>query len=189
MMMAVKRVVWCVACALLMVACGKMQQPKHNKNTDETVDIEAEYELAAEDQEPPVVHELTTRQREAIEAENVVREVIKADTNSWVAHEFNWWYRYIARGETHREDLPYSATIADGTVIHEQVYTLSGQLLWDAIRQCRYDEPFAYERMIPYLVEGDTLLMIIPWYMAYDDKGNDYIPPKTNIRVILTIQK
>lgn len=172
---------------LLFTSCGKIRNANRHENADDSVDIEAAYELIAED-EPPVVRDLTKRQKEAIQAENEVMEAVRADTNAWVAHEFNWWYRYTSKGETHREDLPFSATIADGTVIHEHICTLDGQLLLDAVRPCERDEVFVYERMVPYLVKGDTLLMIVPWYMAFDDKGTEYVPPKTNVRITLTIE-
>lgn len=180
-------VITAVMAVLLLTACGRMHRTAGHKNTGDTVDIEAAYQLAAED-EPPVVRDLTRRQKEAIQAENEVMDAIKADTGVWVAHEFNWWYRYTSKGDTHREDLPFSATIADGTVLHEQICTLDGQLLLDAVRPCEDEEPFVYERMVPYLVKGDTLLMIVPWYMAFDDKGTEYVPPKTNVRITLTVE-
>ena len=172
---------------VLLAACSKQRNTRHEK-ADDIKDVEIAYELAAESSERDVVRELTTRQMEAMQAENEVLAVVKADTNVWVAHEFSWWYRYISRGETHREDLPFSASIAEGTVIHERVYTLEGRLLLDAVRPCNDNEPFAYERMIPYLVKGDTLEMVVPWYIAYENKGNEYIPPKTNIRVLMTVE-
>lgn len=183
-----KRLLACgLIAGMLLTGCSRQHHARHEK-ADETDDIEAAYELAAESRERAVIRDVTTRQKEAMQAENEVLEAVKADTNVWVAHEFNWWYRYISRGETHREDLPFSATIADGTVIHEQIYTLDGRLLLDAVRPCNDKEPLAYERMIPYLVKGDTLVMIVPWYIAYDDKGNEYVPPKTNIRVLMTVE-
>ena len=173
---------------LLLTACGRTHHTARHENAGDTVDIEAEYELAAEDPESPIVRELSQRQKEAFRAENEVMAAVKADTNVWVAHEFNWWYRYTSKGDNHREDLPFTATIAEGVVIHEHICTLDGQLLLDAIRPCKDEEIFVYERMIPYLVKGDTLLMIVPWYMAFDDKGNEYVPPKTNVRITLTIE-
>lgn len=155
-----------------------------------------------------VVTDILAYRQKTFAAENAVLAFIKADNRSWVQHEFGWWYYYTHKGPTHSEDATMPSAMDSCCIIHETVYlldssligspdnSLNGTMLQDAVREYVYrddagegadSEPFTYTIMLSELVPQDTILLIIPWYLAYGEKGTDNIPPCTNICVRLTL--
>ena len=142
--------------------------------------------------------EVLEYQRKASEAENTVIAAVKADsTNRWVQHEFGWWYRYIHVSDDHDEYGSFVLKLDTCYLIHEVVYDLNGTFVADVIRvfdahreegqALSENEPFAYQFMLPDMSPSDTVMLLIPWYLAYGPQGNTYIPEYANIRVLLTL--
>ena len=142
------------------------------------------------------IDEIFAYQQKAALAENELIAVVKADTLPWVQHEFGWWYRYIHRSDEHIEYSLCPPPKDLQGIIRETVYNLQGdRLMVDAIREfdnletstsANCEEPIAYQLMLKELVPTDTVMMLIPWMLAYGQSGNAYVPPFTNIRVQLT---
>lgn len=149
-------------------------------------------------QDSAVIAEVFAYQRLAIQAENDVIATVKADTCSWVQHEFGWWYRYTHKSDEHEEFVSLAPVKEVNCPIRETVYTLDGsRLIVDAIRMFdspevtparNGEEPFAYRLMLRELVPDDTVIMLIPWTLAYGQSGSLHVPPYTSIRVQLTLQ-
>ena len=141
--------------------------------------------------------EVLAFQQRAIEAENEVIAAVKSDTLKWVQHEFGWWYSYTHKSDEHEEYALVAPSVPPGILIHETVYSLDGHvLLVDAVREfdnaqaspaVSGEEPLAYSLMLGELVPADTVLMLVPWPLAYGRKGSGQVPPYTNIRVLLTL--
>ena len=169
----------CCLLALTLTACSEQARSRLAGNNSGEQDVE----------------EILIRQRESIKAENAVIAVVKADTGRWAQHEFGWWYRYTSKSPLHinytRPPLPVDTCYW----IHESVYTLDGsKLLHDAVRLYdnrdgggKHPEPFVYQMMLEEMVAGDTVLLLVPWVMAYGQQGNAYVPPLTNCRILLTL--
>jgi len=143
------------------------------------------------------IQELLAYQQKAYDAENALVRFVKADsTRRWVQHEFGWWYSFIRMSDGHDEFFMYTP-VDTFCPVHETVYDLEGNKLVDAIRApgsyCKdgqgsfSDEPFAYRYMLCDMAAGDTVLMLVPWHLAYGAEGTAHIPPYTNIRVLFTM--
>ena len=152
---------------------------------------------ASQEEDSLVIKDILARQKKAYDAENDVLAFVKADsTHRWVQHDFGWWYRYIHMSDAHDEYMIFTP-VDTCCQIHETVYDLHDRFIVDAIRAFdtyrpperddSISEPFAYRFMLYDMVEGDTVMMLVPWYLAYGPKGNTYLPPYTNIRVLFTI--
>ena len=134
--------------------------------------------------------DIFTIQRKAIEAENELVAIVKADsTHRWVQHEHGWWYRYPHKSDEHVELYSYYSKKDTCHLIRETVYSLEGDFLLDAIREFNphEGEPFSYQLMLREMVPGDTVIMLIPWNLGYGTNGNTFIRPFMNMRTQLTM--
>lgn len=145
-------------------------------------------------QDSAAIEDIQALLRSAEEAENALITLVKNDTNRWTQHEFGWWYRYPHRSDAHEERRGLALAKDTCCLIHEQVYTIGGRLLLDAIRECctsteraSENEPFSYRLMVGELMPDDTIMMLVPWPMAYGRQGTEHIPPLTNVRVQLCL--
>ena len=184
-----KHMRWWTGCVLcLFLACFGCQHKQSRglcANKDNAVDSSA-------------INEVLDYQKKAFEAENEVIAFVKVDsTNRWVQHEFGWWYRYTHMSDDHDDYGSFVLKLDTCYLIHEFVYDLSGALIVDAVRvfdahredgqTISENEPFAYQFTIPDLSPTDTVMMLVPWYLAYGAIGNTYIQPYANIRVLLAL--
>ena len=136
-------------------------------------------------------------QLEVLNSEDEVLATVKSDTVGWVQHDCGWWYRYTHRSEKHVDYYAMAPPKDLSGLIRESVYSLDGKtLLVDAIREfdniesspsADGEEPYAYRIMLREMFPKDTVVMLLPWSMAYGAKGRDYVAPYTNIRVLLTM--
>lgn len=144
------------------------------------------------------IYEVLEHQRKAFEAENTIIAAVKADSaNRWVQHEFGWWYRYIHMSDDHDEYGSFVLKLDTCYQIREMIYDLNGTFIADVIRvfdahreegqTLSENEPFAYQFMLPDMSPSDTVMMLVPWYLAYGPQGNSYTPEYANLRVLLTL--
>ena len=148
---------------------------------------------AKQDNDTTAVEDILTAQQRAAQAENELIAYVKTSPDQWVQHEFGWWYRYTHKSEQHTESAGLPHAIDTCCLIHEKVYSLDGTFLVDAVREFDSNatgsrtEPFAYRMMLSELTPEDTVVMLMPWTVAYSKRGRDHVPPYTNIRVLLTL--
>lgn len=153
---------------------------------------------ASAEQDSATIAEIEAYQRRAMQAEDEVMAMVKAESGTrWTQHEFGWWYAYTHRSPEHEDIISYATVKEVEYPIRETIYTLDGsRMIVDAIRE--YDnaetspamngeEPFAYQMMLRELVPDDTVMLLIPWMLAYGPYGSDQVPPYSNIRVRLTL--
>ena len=153
---------------------------------------------ASTEQDSAAIAEIQAYQRRSMQAEYDVMAMVKADSvHRWTQHEFGWWYAYTHRSENHEDIISYALVKEVEYPIHETIYTLDGsRMIVDAIRE--YDnaetspamngeEPFAYQMMLREIVPDDTVMLLIPWMLAYGRYGSDQVQPYTNILVRLTL--
>lgn len=154
----------------------------------------AQSHRSAEDgqQDTAAVNEILAYRHSVFQSEDEIIAYVKADTCRWVQHMFGWWYRYSHKSDEHVEYELIAPAIDTCLVIHESLYALDGTLIVDAIREFDTDDsnqPIAYEIMMREMVSDDTLQLLIPWAMAYGKQGSELVPPMTNLRVQLTIER
>ena len=149
-------------------------------------------------QDSVTIEDIRTMQRLAQEAENAVIAYVKANgINGWTLHDYGWWYKYTYRSSAHEEQSGFVPVSDTCYVIHEQVYDLQGTLLEDAVRELvthgidsldrTCSEPIAYQLMLSEMAPADAVQMVIPWTLAYGRNGSTFVPPCTNVRVLLTM--
>lgn len=163
-----------VVCLLLILTgCGKQSQSK-----------------AISEPEREDLAEVFAAQQKVIAAENALIAYVKSDTeHQWIQHEFGWWYRYEHKGEDHKEYnmLPPADTLTH--TLHEVVCDMSGKMRIDVVRRYKetQDEPLGYQIMVRELVPQDTLVLLLPWNMAFGPKGNQYVSEYENLLIRLTL--
>ena len=75
--------------------------------------------------------------------------------------------------------------------VHILTFDLHGHQLLDTEKVYkikRYEIPVAVEEAIEDMFEGETTVVYTPWYNAYGAHGNQYVPPYTNIRFVITLK-
>ncbi|MBQ7530597.1 MAG: hypothetical protein IJT12_02700 [Paludibacteraceae bacterium] len=136
------------------------------------------------------IMDIVAIQQKAIEAENEVITVAKADSSlRWVQHQHGWWYCFTNQDYEYNDYLSLLNNRDTCRLIHETVYDLEGNLIVDAVREfdSSADEPVSYIFMLREMLPGDTVVMLIPWTLAYGTNGNMFVRPYTSIRTQLTI--
>lgn len=82
--------------------------------------------------------------------------------------------------------------IQDGekVTIHWQVYTLDTVLLQDVVEPIevgQWNTLPALTQSLPMLHRGDSVQLLVPWYLGYGVTGNENVPGYTNLLVKLYV--
>ncbi len=88
---------------------------------------------------------------------------------------------------------PTDTPLTDGETVkmHALFYRLDSTLLTDHTADAtlgRIDEIPAIMSVIPQMNRGDSISLLVPWYLAFGSTGNGVVPPYENIRIELTIK-
>lgn len=98
--------------------------------------------------------------------------------------EDNYWVKGLT---SHTSDLQDNDAIS----LHARFYRLDGTLVADHEAETirgKIDDIQAIVLVTPLLARGDSVSLLVPWYLAFGSTGQGNVPPYENIRVELTIQ-
>lgn len=159
-----KRLVLVVLTAVLLSGCTQ----RHPSSTTQ---------MSAEDS--VIVQKLRLTGKAQREVDMFVRTL----PERWVMHENNYWYHMVETTDRSKPEF------GSGCTLHLVVSDLRGKLLQDEIRTFTVgnsSQPLYLQSVLMDIHAGEKLEIIVPWYLAYGDEGNDWVPGRENVHVQIT---
>lgn len=118
-------------------------------------------------------------------AEQADRDLTRFAAEGYAQVELGYWAKTLRV-----VDQPLQAD--ERVKVQMQVFLLSGQQVeqrdeWMTVGQieCMQAVADALEQM----ERGEHVSLMVPWYLAYGATGNEQVPPYTNLRVELTVER
>ncbi len=87
-------------------------------------------------------------------------------------------------------DIETGLQNGEHATIHWQVYTLDSVLLQDvkeSIQVGQWNTLPALTQALPMLHRGDSVLLLVPWYLGYGVTGNQNVPGYANLAIRLIV--
>ena len=104
--------------------------------------------------------------------------------SGFAQQELGYWSRGMAAVD--------STLAADSCVtLHRTVYTLDSLLVEDVTEEVTIGQSNQIQAVADALAQmerGQTVTLLVPWYLAYGATGSDKIAPYTNLRIELTVE-
>ena len=166
-----KRLFCLTVCCLLLAACGPqdLQRPTfHGSRREVRVDS-------------TLLQTIELNQHLAQEAD---RELTRYVEEGYAQCESGYWAKNL-RVVDHPLQEDVSVTM------QMQVFLLDGQQVEQIREQVvvgKVGRMQALADAVGQMERGQTVSLIVPWYLAYGATGNEHVPPYTNLRVELTIE-
>ena len=121
----------------------------------------------------------------AIEADRQITDSVRASNLPYVLDPgCFWYYREVATAGT---DIKQGMKVEYSAVIRNLA---TGELLEDITEEVEVGKRTtlrAIDMCMTSMREGETFRVIAPYYDAYGRDGNEYVPPMTNVFVVLTV--
>jgi FKBP-type peptidyl-prolyl cis-trans isomerase len=74
-----------------------------------------------------------------------------------------------------------------------RIFDLRDSTLLEDIRETaqvgKYERMEALAALLSELHRGDSLSLLVPWYLAYGATGNEHVAPYSNIRIEIIVEK
>jgi len=131
-----------------------------------------------------VVQLLTMNQQMAQQAD---LQLAKMAGKGYVLMDENYWVKNLY---PQSDLLP---TLREGEYIEFQAefYSLNGHLLTThqaSAKLGQVDEAQAIALVLTHLQRGQSVSMLVPWYLAFGSAGNADVPPYENVRIELSVR-
>ena len=127
---------------------------------------------------------LINARRQLVEAtDREITQFMTKQDSTFVLNDLGFWYQI-----TSRSSLPRFLN-NESVELSLREYDLQGRLLSDihtTIVIGKRQETLVVDEALLLMRHGEKARIIAPWYLAYDQAGNDIIPPYTNL--IIDIQ-
>ena len=121
----------------------------------------------------------------ALDADEQITDSVKASGVSFVLLPLNIWYYRMqetdGREVKDKMRVEYSAVIRDLS---------NGKLLEEVTEEVEVGSRTALRAIdccFPYMREGETFLILAPYYNAFGRDGNEFVAPLTNVKIELKI--
>lgn len=121
-------------------------------------------------------------QRMAEEADKELIRYINGQTADYTLDTYGFWYRFTTRTDAPRLQKEQTVTV------QARIYTLQDRLLADIEETVVVGKKQvipAIEQMLPLLREGESCVLLAPWYTAFGAVGSDAVAPYTNVKIEL----
>ena len=123
--------------------------------------------------------------RMALETDNLLVDSVRNSSLPFVLDSHNFWY-YRQTKTNGREvhigmSVVYTAIVrnlATGTLLEE---------ITEEVEVGRRQTLRAIDACLPLMREGESFRILAPYYNAYGLDGNAYVPPHTNVSILLTV--
>lgn len=106
--------------------------------------------------------------------------------NGYSQWENGMWTRGYSNGKPMlRED--------ESVMLGLRIFDLRDSTLLEDIRETvqvgKYERMEALATLLPELHRGDSLSLLVPWYLAYGATGNEHVAPYSNVRIEIIVEK
>ena len=160
-----------LALILLLPACGKTKPQSPSNRRGETQQDTAAMAL------------VLMNQRLAEQADKEVLEYVRQqDAPQYALANAGYWTRRLMR--TDNQQIDRQATLD----IRLLIYNLQGQMLIDSRETVSIPEGnliFPVVETLWSMNYGESAELVIPWYAAFGAAGNSFVPPYTNVKIII----
>ncbi len=104
--------------------------------------------------------------------------------SGFAQQELGYWTKGMAAVE---RTLPPDSTVR----VRRTVFTLDSLLLEDVTEEVTVGKAHQIQAVadaLPMLEHGQTVTLLVPWYLAYGTTGTTAVAPYTNLRIELTVE-
>ena len=165
-----KRIILIFFPIFILASCGKSVRPQEPANTPE-IDTVAQ-------------NLLYTNQLLVEETNKELALFVKSTGMDFALSNNGFWFRWLSKSENEPLQVDMAADI------HYEVWLMDSTKCVDISREVRVGKkevPPAIDKALLMMSSGEKMEIISPWYCAYGQKGDDYVPAYTNVRFILEV--
>lgn len=162
---------WLILIAGIMMSCGGStppQQPSHRSGEADNVDSSL-----------IMLMNLNSHMMEEADRQLLLY------SKGFALRESGCWTRGLKVN-----DAPFATD--ERVTLHLSIYSLDGTLLEDiteTVKVGQIDRMEALSEIVPELTDGDSITLLVPWYLGYGTTGNEHVAPYTNLQIELTSKR